>query len=71
MLPQVMLLPKSQGDALRPQRPTSGVSSLYQNRGQANKQIVQNLKLPQKRRAVANSSMHVSILHNLVIKTIK
>ena len=57
-VPQVMLLPKSQGDALQTQRP--GASGIYSNRNQANKQIPPNVKLTQKRRNVPASTMHVS-----------
>ena len=52
-----MLLPKSQGDSLQPQR--SGVPSIYSNRGQANKQIAPNVKLAQSRR-IHGSAMRVS-----------
>ena len=58
-LPQVMLLPKSQGDVLQPQRP--GVSAIFSNRSQTKKQVPPNVKLTQQRRVVAGSTMHVSI----------
>ena len=57
-VPPVMLLPKTQGDALQPTRP--GVSAIYSNRGQLNKQIPPNVKLVQKRRPVPGSTMQVS-----------
>ena len=57
-----MLLPKSQGDILQPQRPS--LSALYSNGGQTKKQVAPNAKLAQKRRTVGGSTMHVSIKHS-------
>ena len=62
----MMLIPKSQADHLQ-QRPATAVQSIvYSGRPQTlqNKQISQSplVTLPQKRRQITQSSMHVSIV---------